>query len=71
MLTLYTGDFVLSIGVISYFSRLLGRPAENADAAKADFHCSVPGCFPAIFYQNVSGIKKTTWIARIPQEGRA
>ena len=24
MLTLYTGDFVLSIGVISYFSRLLG-----------------------------------------------
>jgi hypothetical protein len=49
------------------------RPAENADAAKADFHCSVPGCFPAIFfiYQNVSGIKKTTWIARILQEGRA
>ena len=26
------------------------RPAENADAAKADFHCSVPGCFPAIFF---------------------
>ena len=27
--------------------------------------------FLPFFYQNVSGIKKTTWIARIPQEGRA
>ena len=29
MLTLYTGDFVLSIGVISYFSRLLGASGRK------------------------------------------